>query len=367
MKVGIITYHFGHNYGAMLQAYAMQAALKQLGHDPYFVYLRRDFQFTNKYERKMPRSPKGLALTLVLRLLRKPLVRRFERFEAFLAKELPLTPHYSNEEELTAHPPDLDAYVCGSDQIWNLQNGINEFFYGKFVPEGTRLVSYAPSFGNVEIPDQYKDKVSSLLHRFDHLAVREESGCEMVRKLTGREVTRTIDPVFLIDNSVWEGLAVPPQINRPYIAFYALEMSARASAIVSRISRMSRMPVVVIAKGGAFVLTCKTKLAIDAGPREFLGWLKNASMILTNSFHATVFAMKFNVPFVTIAHSHRNARMENLLDLAGLHERLVHHATELDSWSRQKLLSTSGVNAADNIEPEIEAARSYLSQALPSR
>jgi hypothetical protein len=364
MKIGIITYHFGHNYGAMLQAYAMQAALKEVGHDPYFVYLRKDFQFTNKYERRMPSSPKGLALTVVLRLLRKPLHRRFERFEAFLAKELPLTSHYPTEQDLMENPPDLDGYVCGSDQIWNLQTGINEFFYGKYVPDGTKLVSYAPSFGNVEIPKQHAEQVRHLLNRFHHLAVREESGCEMVRQLTGREVTRTIDPVFLIDNPIWESLAAAPEMRQPYIAFYALEMSSRASAIVARIARMTKLPVVVIAKGGAFMFTCRTKLAIDAGPREFLGWLKNASMILTNSFHATVFAMKFDAPFVTIAHSHRNARMENLLQLAGLNERLVHNASELDQWTRGQLLTSSGKTAEQNLSPEIDTAKAYLASSL---
>ena len=364
MKLGIITYHFGHNYGAMLQAYAMQAALRNLGHEPYFVYLRKDYQFTNKYQRRKPRSLKGLALTVVMRLLRKPLQRRYERFEAFLAKELPLTSHYASEQDLSASPPDLDGYVCGSDQIWNLQSGLNEFFYGKYVPNNATLVSYAPSFGNVSIPEEHAGKVHELLNRFDQLAVREESGCEMVRKLTGREVTRTIDPVFLIENKTWEELATPPSITKPYIAFYALEMSSRASAVVARIAKMTKMPVVVIAKGGAFMLTCRTRLAIDAGPREFLGLLKNASMVLTNSFHATVFAMKFDVPFVTIAHSHRNARMENLLSLAGLKDRLVHNAAGLNNWSRERLLTPSGQIAEQNLASEIKASKTYLKSAL---
>jgi hypothetical protein len=364
MKVGIITYHFGHNYGAMLQAYAMQAALKEMGHEPYFVYLRKDFQFTNKYERRMPRSLKGFALTVVLRALRKPLHRRFERFEAFLAQELPLTRRYATEGELAADPPDLDAYVCGSDQIWNLQTGINEFFYGKYVPDGVRLVSYAPSFGNVDIPQGHTDKVRELLNRFHHLAVREESGCEMVRGLTGREVTRTIDPVFLIENRVWESLAIAPALRQPYIAFYALEMSARASAVVARIARMTKLPVVVIAKGGAFMLTCRTRLAIDAGPREFLGWLKGASMVLTNSFHATVFAIKFDVPFVTIAHSHRNARMENLLQITGLEDRLVHNESDLGAWTRERLLTPSAGIAEPYLAGEIESAKGFFKAAL---
>lgn len=364
MKIGIITYHFGHNYGAMLQAYAMQAVLKEMGHDPCFVYLRKDYQFTNKYERPRRRSFKGLCLTLVLRLLRKPLQRRYERFEAFLAKELTLTKRYASETELSENPPDLECYVCGSDQIWNLQSGVNEFFYGNYVPDNARLVSYAPSFGNNEIPEKYVEKVRNLLTRFHHLSVREESGCEMVRGLTGRQVTRTIDPVFLIENHVWEKLADAPTLPQPYIAFYALEMSTRASAIVARISKMTRLPVVVIAKGGIFMLTCRTRLAIDAGPREFLGWLKGASMVLTNSFHATVFAMKFDVPFVTIAHSHRNTRMENLLHLAGLEERLIRNTSELNGWTRERLLAPSGRTAEQNLRQEIEASKSYLMSAL---
>jgi len=182
--------------------------------------------------------------------------------------------------------------------------------------------------------------------------------------LTGRSVTRTIDPVFLIENKIWEALAAPSAIQQPYIAFYALEMSSRASAIVARISKMTKLPVVVIAKGGAFMLTCRTRLAIDAGPREFLGLLKNASMVLTNSFHATVFAMRFDVPFVTIAHSHRNARMENLLHLAGLEERLVHNASELKSWTRELLLTSSGKIATDNLKQEIDDSIAYLEIVL---
>lgn len=107
-------------------------------------------------------------------------------------------------------------------------------------------------------------------------------------------------------------------------------MSPRASAVVAKVAKLARMPVVVIAKGEPFIFTCRTRLAIDSGPRDFLGLLMNASLIVTNSFHATVFAMKFNVPFVTIAHSHRNARMENLLHLAGVKERLVQNAPALD-------------------------------------
>lgn len=129
MKTGIITYHFGHNYGAMLQAYAMQSAIHSLGHDPYFVYLRKPYQFTNKYERSIPRTPKGLATAVVLRFLRKRLRLRYERFEAFLKKELPLSDHYASEQELVDNPPDFGAYVCGSDQIWNLQTGINGFLW----------------------------------------------------------------------------------------------------------------------------------------------------------------------------------------------------------------------------------------------
>ena len=303
---------------------------------------------------------KGKISKVIFRLLRKPLRRRFDHFEEFLRNEIETTKRYKSYDELKSDPPDFDAYVCGSDQIWNLEDGIKDFYFGSTVPAGKLLLSYAPSFGKTEIPAEYHDKVVSHLKRFDHLSVREECGRALVEEVTGRKVTKVIDPVFLIGNEVWAGLEKKPPMTTPYMAFYSLESSKRTSAIVSQLSRTYGLPVVVLGKAGAFIVTCKTKLAIYAGPREFLGWLRHSTLIVTNSFHATAFAVKFHKPFVTIAHSRRNSRMENLLGSLGLGDRIVHQPEDLKNRDGKWLLELPWEQADESIARQIGESRHYL-------
>jgi hypothetical protein len=365
MKTGLLTYHFGHNYGAMLQAYAMQAILRRLGHDPRFIYYRQDFTFVSKYEREKIRSLKALVKALPFMLLRTKLRDRFDRFEEFLASELALTKRYPTIDALMQDLPDVEAYVCGSDQIWNLQNGVMGYFFGKFVPESCRLISYAPSMGNDIMPDEHREEVRELLKRFDAISVREESGRKLIQELTDKPVAKVIDPVFLVEDEAWHSLERAPNIDVPYIAFYSLESSPRTSRIVKRLAKTLKMPVVVLGKGGSFVFTCRTKIAVESGPREFLGWIRGAKLVITNSFHATAFSVKFRVPFVTISHSHRNARMRDFLTDLGIADRLISTADELSGdigW----LFESFPASVSQGLEAQINASWNYLATAMPS-
>lgn len=367
MNIGIYTYHFGHNYGAMLQAYAIQQALEDMGHCAKHVHVRADFTLISKYERIPSKGLKGKATGLIFRLLRKHLRNRFKNFESFLRKNIKITKRYKSNNELKNDPPEFDAYICGSDQIWNLENGIEELFFGSYAPDDKLLISYAPSFGKTEIPPKYLTQVVTYLKRFDSLSVREECGRDLVSEVTGRKVSKVIDPVFLIGNEIWENLETAPSMKKPYIAFYSLESSKRTSRIVSSLSKEYGLPVVILGKPGGFMITCKTKLAIDAGPSEFLGWLRHAALIITNSFHATAFAVKFDKPFVTIAHSRRNSRMENLLGSLGLEDRIVHQPEDLkdrqDGWAMRKLPADVDKKTADQVTESLAYLRNALSSA----
>ncbi len=364
MKIGIVTYHVARNYGVMLQAYAMQTLLGAKGHDARLVHLRRPQSFDAMSRKGRARSLKGLIRALPRRFLRKRLERREERFETFLQEHLRLTDRYPNGKALCENPPAMDAFVCGSDQIWNLDRGINTTFFGDFVPDGVRLVSYAASMGNNRVPERLRDEVRRLLGRFDHLAVREESARPVIGELTGREVATVMDPTFLVEADHWRSLAVKPALDRPYIAFYSLETSPRISAIVRRVARLTRMPVVVLGKGGGFVLTCRSHLAIDSGPREFLGWLQHAALVLTNSFHATAFSIKLGSPFVTITHSTRNNRMADLLGGLGLEGRMVENAAALDAGRMESLRSPLPADLSERLDAKIGESRGYLERAL---
>jgi hypothetical protein len=226
MKTAIVTFHAAKNFGAVLQSYALQAALEKMGHESRFVHLQSDHALIPKYRRKQKPTLKGFFRTLLFKLMQSKLDARVAKFDWFLEQRLKTTKRYASQEDLTQDPPDVDAYICGSDQIWNLEKGISHFFYLAYVPDDVRKISYAPSFGTPDIPDEYKEEVSSLISRIDHLSVRERQAVTLVRELTGREACQVCDPVFLLDTKFWEDLAVDPAVKRPYMVSWIQEPSA---------------------------------------------------------------------------------------------------------------------------------------------
>lgn len=362
MKICIVTYNCVHNYGAMLQAFALQEEIARLGHTPRHLYLLSDDNFESRYQNKI-KNARSFVSKLGLILLRQKMRVRFDRFQKFLHDRIKLTERFIDYESLGQTPPDVDAFVFGSDQIWNLQSGIGKQFFGEFVPDGVPMISYAPSLGNEEVPDKYRSELRELLLRFNCTSVREERGRQLIQELTGKEVTRVLDPIFLLENDTWRDLEITPKLKRPYIAFYSLESSKRTSRIVSKLSKTTGLPVVVLGKAGAFMSNCRTKIAIDSGPAEFLGWIRNASFVVTNSFHATAFSVKFKVPFVTIAHSHRNARMEDLLESIGIGDRIIHDADQIDSKPEGWL--TSLPDSMDKpLMDQVNVSKAFLANSL---
>lgn len=351
MKIAIVTFHASKNFGAVLQSFALQSALELMGHEPCFVHIRSDHQLVSKYRRKQKLTPKGIFRSIAFKLMQSKLDARIAKFNHFLENRLKTTRRYTSMEDLMADPPQVDAYICGSDQIWNLEKGLSKYLFLGAAPDNVRKISYAPSFGTPDIPSEHNEEVASLINRIEYLSVREHQAVELVRDLTGRQAVQVCDPVFLLDKSFWENIAIKPSFSRPYMVFYSLSSTPDLSACVSHLSSRFKLPVVVLAKGGAFIFRNKTILAVDSGPEEFLGWIRHANLVVTNSFHATAFSIHFEVPFVTIAHTTRNTRMESLLTCYKLSERMV---------ADSEALRASDVNWID--KPFNESSRAAAEQ-----
>lgn len=323
MNIGVSTYHSTHNYGAMLQAYGLQQAIRSLGHEATFIHYHPDGVVNNNRRRRPIKSASDFGRRLAFLAFQAPLRRRYERFEHFRETYINVTDRYRTVEELFERPPLFDAYVCGSDQIWNVENRLSEIFFLQFVPEGRPRIAYAPSFGTATIPDQYHEPIGSLLQKFHALSAREVSGQAIIEKVSGRVAELVLDPTLLHSRDVWSTVAMKPRMTEPYIAFYSLEVGPKVSEFVARVSKILRLPVVVLGKAGGFIFRGKTVIRIDGGPAEFLGWIMDASFVITNSFHGTVFALIFETPFITLPHSSRSTRTENLLNLIGSQERMA--------------------------------------------
>lgn len=316
MKINTITLHGAHNFGAMLQAFALKDYLSHQGHDVSVTdFLHPAVTFKNRHV-KWSKTPK----TLVRSALALPSLgtwkRRFQKFESFKTENMNLTQRYQSVSELQKDPPRADAYICGSDQIWNPERAFHPAYMLDFGDSSVRRISYAASLGVDHASEERLKELGGYLDRFDAISVREESGAKLVSRV-GKKAEVVVDPSLLLDRAQWGKIAVPYTGTGKYILTYCLEESDEFNAVLKKVSDETGLPVVRV--GGAVKnrITPVNHFIRDAGPYEFLGLLLNAEYIFTNSFHGTAFALNLGKPLVGIRHSCRNARMTTLLDLLG--------------------------------------------------
>lgn len=336
MRIGIITILKVNNYGAELQAYATQAALKKLGYDAEII----DYLFyKNKGHRKCRKSrpifklgvKKWLAETLYpifVRLKEKQSAvseLRRHRFDDFHLRNTSMSHTFCNIKDLYAECPDYDVYVVGSDQVWNpgIYSSILPYFLD-FAPKGRRRVAYASSFGVEKLPADVVPVYKRLLSTFDAIGVREKNGVDIVRGL-GMKAVNVLDPTLLLDDLAWKQVAADyPDMPEHYVLVYELTPSQYLNDVAQMVSQRTGLPVVRICKvAGAD--DSRFINVLDAGPAEFLGLISNAAFVVTNSFHGTAFAVNFNRPFLTVtpARKNNNSRQKSLLGLLGLSDRLL--------------------------------------------
>lgn len=348
----------------MLQAWALQKTVANLGHSVEIIDYY-DGSIEAKNRRKMGRfTLRNLLIQLLIIFMRSKFNRRFERFEKFKHERMWLTRRYVNFDDLKNDPPVHEIFVSGSDQVFNMDAGGVPAFFLQFVPDGRRRVSYAPSFGSGHVPECFHPRLRDWLLDFDFLSVRETSGQDIIETVLGKRPDQVVDPAFLLSGEEWSKVAVEPQLNSGFIAFYSLEVQKNLTAVVEALSKHFRLPIVVLGKGGAFVFRNKILMAIDSGPREFLGFIKNARFVISNSFHSLAFSIIFERPFAAFPHSRRNARIESLLELTGLQDRAVDSTSTLKNKDSSWFDRVDWTTARRRLAEEREVSLQYLKKAL---
>lgn len=324
MKIKTITCHKVYNVGASLQAYALVRHLSDLGHEVEIIdyrpeYLSRHYRLAvvdnPKFDRPIVRQ-----LYLFAKLPERLKARRGQRkkkFDEFERKYLPLTKKcYRSNEELRKDPPFADVYLAGSDQIWNtlFQNGRDPAFYLDFAPEGTVKASYAASFATEDIIEDWKEPVKNWLKKLDYISVRESSGVEIVKKLDIENVKQVMDPVFLLDRSIWEELATGEETEFPYLLIYDFDKNPEINECARRIAKERNLKIYSMFNTPIADCCCT-----EAGPLEFLRLVCGAEYVISNSFHATSFAIIFEKPFAVFERQEKiNTRLLDLLSLLKL-------------------------------------------------
>ena len=321
MKVGILTFHWANNYGAVIQAYALLSKLKELGHDAYIIDRQRQYE--------------GIARKLYHRFSYNhhfSWIKFHKDTNTFLT---PTTKRYNTHAQLVEGFPQekFDAVIVGSDQVWRWKIIGNNYFLDFISDEKTKRISYAASFGINEWNGSEEDRktISALLKKFNNVSVREESGIEICRNTFGVEAQLVLDPTLLHTREFYEKTILKnhPAQNNKKIVSYILGNNQNKKQVVEIANLAKKMNLGHNELYWTAIdhpsLIGKSQLhTTHITPTEWINEIRNAEYIITNSFHATVFSILFQKQFVVLAHEGggRN-RLETLFNSLGINGRIV--------------------------------------------
>lgn len=322
MNIKIITYHAVLNYGAVLQAYALQRYLSNIGNEVAIIDFRRNEDEKAYNILKVPRNIKeGIKLFLNLKYYQQ-LNSRKKRFTAFLQDNVALTNRYTCLQDFKKNPLQADLFISGSDQVWNCSNGIIPEFFLDFDVDTAKRISYGASIGVDSIPEKYRKIVQQKLSRFDAISVREDDAQKILKTEIGLDAKVVCDPVLLLDRKVWE-LFIQPKayIKEKYILCYSLLSNEEVQRCINKVKSKLNYPVYIIS-GNGYVGLHGDNVIRNAGPIEFLNWIYYAEYVICCSFHGTVFSSIFNKNFVSVVDRNKPSRVMGFLKNIGLSDHI---------------------------------------------
>lgn len=321
MQIKTITCHQVYNHGATLQEYALLFYLNANGFDAETIHYKPPYLSThfNLSCLGNPKFDKPVIKQLYL-LAKLPGrlkdLKQKKSFDDFSAKHIATHPiKYTSNEELKKNIPEADAYICGSDQIWNsfFQNGKDPAFFLDFVPSDKLKVSYAASFATDTITEDLKPFVKEKVNRINHISVRETSALTILKDLGISNAIQVLDPVFLLNRSHWMQFVKP--IDTAYILVYDFDSNPILKTLALQYKAKHNAKIYAINKN----IDYADKNLYLEGPETFLSLMHGADFIFTNSFHAVAFALLFEKQFAVFDRKEEiNTRMRDLLALFNL-------------------------------------------------
>ena len=328
MKVAIITRHAVANYGSVLQAYATQKIIEELGYDSEIInYVRKDEKGINISDTMLQRNPKwnkSIVTRIFYKILQTPIYAgtyyKFKHFRKNLLKES--EKEYRDSKELKTYPR-ADVYCTGSDQVWG-QIGTQEFdlnYFLDFAPKQVKCISVASSFGHDDISESLQYLLCDLFSKYSHITVRESNAMTQLEKL-GIKSQQVLDPTLLLPKEDWESISKIKNIKTGYVLVYQLHNNKKLEKYADEFSKKTNKTLIRISVSLLYLFK-SGKLAFMPSPQEFLGYIKNADYIITDSFHATVFSIIFHKRFINILPNGTSKRITNLLQLFQLENRVV--------------------------------------------
>lgn len=366
MKIGILTYQWAINYGAVLQAYALQEKVRELSGGTVDIINFAPPSLVEFYGLNPLRRGLTLKNRLGLVLCFPKKAKKHRLFQKFLSESLCLSPVTQNVQELAAQLADYDVVISGSDQVWNAdicREHLPAYLFDFKLP-GVKKAAYAASFGANWIKERHRDITARALKDFAEISTREQQGVSLVEELTGRRVEHVVDPVLLLTADQWRSFSMSKRRFPPYIFLYALQKTPRFLKHLAHIQNALGLPVVDVLPSHDKRKSSRTAdyNLYDVCPREWVGLLDGAQYVVTDSFHCSTFSVILEKSFVSLRHSKTDDRVHSLLNLAGLSGRQLF--VEDDVADYEEFFSRAPKGDILGLEAEQARSEAYLRRVL---
>lgn len=388
MKIGIVTYVKCDNYGAELQAYAMQYVYNKLGYDAEVLDLEKQNKdiasslstiipaVINRFKTYGIKAPYKIMQLVIDVMQRKKAKRKFaseiekkhQLYIQFFNEKIKHSAKYYTLKSVYTEDMPYDVYVAGSDQIWNyMHTDYLDVYFLEFANRfNAKKIAYAASLSVPDIPTRLHAEYKKYFENMDHIAVRELNGKTIVEKYSSKKATVVLDPTLLISKQEWKtNVANEIKKGEKYVLIYTLSGSKYirnlAKSIAQRIGKDCR--VVNIKSDFRPEKEDGIEHLYQVGPKEWVGLIMNAAYMVTDSFHGTAFSINFNIPFTTLLNpsSNMNSRALSILEITDLKERIIY-----DDGSNQ--LPNSLYVDYDRVNPIIDEWRkkseNYIHESL---
>ena len=317
MIFNIITFHDALNHGAVLQAYALQQFIEDLGYE------------TGIFDYRSPgtKNLKGQLIRISRRMYRNAYMEKERRFREFASEKLKL-----NLEK------QVPVFLTGSDQVWNPTGRMDPAYFLSFVPQDSIKASYAASLGVQNIPEERREEFARLLKHFDAVSVRETSVKEEIRGLYDGHIEVHADPVLLFDRDFWIREARKVEgLPEDYIFVYALQPVKALNRLIRWLQTETGAKVVLIDEQGFIAWQVRHDIVKrNLGPREFLWLIAHARAVISTSFHGAAFALIFHKELYPVMDPQKPSRIANLMEMFGIpgvQKTAVHfHRADTTDW-----------------------------------
>ena len=333
-KIGIITFHNSYNCGSMLESYAIFKYISKKIKNVEIIDFSSEGQKELYSIFKKNNSIKNIIRNLILLPHKNRLTRNNLEYEKFKKNNFKLSTRYDDSKKISDE--NYDVIVAGSDQIWNITiKDYDEAYFLNWV-NSSKKVAYAPSFGAKNIKKYKKnqaqyERIKQLLNSFDAISIRENNGRKWIKEMIGRDVPVLIDPTLLLDKKEYDKI-VEKNYKIPYkkyIFFYCPQFNKDICKFVKLLSKKYKLPVITWSSKSFYLKIIGRfgfKLPDFESPSVYLKLIKNAELIITTSFHGTIFSTIYNKNFYTIKNGEMygdDDRVITLLDSLNLKNRLI--------------------------------------------